>query len=97
MAGQDAVLGAAAIEREAHMRATVVERDHASAVVHDKDRPMSTMNNKPPRNFQLLQVAGAHEIRSQAIHGGSSESFCDGAFGEGPLRMSIQLPTAETD
>ncbi len=38
VAGEDAVLDAAAMERKAHVRAAVVERDHAVAVGHDEHR-----------------------------------------------------------
>jgi hypothetical protein len=48
MTGQDAVLDAAAFEREAHMRATIVESEDALALVDDKDRTMATVHNEPP-------------------------------------------------
>jgi hypothetical protein len=47
MTGQNAVLDAAAIEREPHMRASIVEREHAALVVHDEDRPMASMHDEP--------------------------------------------------
>jgi hypothetical protein len=37
MTGQDAVLDAAALKREAHVRASIVEREDATAVVDDQD------------------------------------------------------------
>jgi hypothetical protein len=40
MTGQDAVLDAAPLQREAHMRATIVEGEDAAAVLDDKDRSM---------------------------------------------------------
>ena len=45
--GQDAVLDAAALEREAHVRATIVERENAAAVVDDEDRTMATVHEPP--------------------------------------------------
>ena len=44
MTGEDAVLDAAAIERKAHMRAAVVEREDASPVVDHQDRGMAAMH-----------------------------------------------------
>ena len=69
MAGQDAVLDAAAIERETHMRAAIVEREHAPAVVHEQDRAMAAAHDEPPLGFQLLEAARAHEIRGRHVHG----------------------------
>jgi hypothetical protein len=48
MTGQDAVLDAAALEWEAHVRATIVEGEDAAAVVDDKDWTMAAVHNKPP-------------------------------------------------
>jgi hypothetical protein len=45
MTRQDPVLDAAAVEREAHVRATVVEGEDAPAVINDEDRAMGA----PPR------------------------------------------------
>jgi hypothetical protein len=63
VAGQDAVGDAATIEREAHMRAAVVEGEHAPVRVHEEDRAMRTMHDEPPLGLHLLQSAHAHEIR----------------------------------
>jgi hypothetical protein len=46
MTGQDAVLDAAALEREAHVRTTIVESEDAPAVVDHKDRTMATVQNE---------------------------------------------------
>src|SRR5213078_90896 len=46
--GQDAVLDAAALEREAHVRAPIVEGEDAPAVVDDEDRTMAAVHNEPP-------------------------------------------------
>jgi exodeoxyribonuclease V alpha subunit len=45
--GQNAVLDAAPIERETHVRAPVVEREDAPAVVDDEDRAMGAVHNEP--------------------------------------------------
>ena len=47
MTGQDAVLEAAALQWEAHVRAPIVEGEDAPAVVDDKDRAMTTVQNEP--------------------------------------------------
>jgi hypothetical protein len=57
MTGQDAVLNAAALEREAHVRATIVEGEDTSVVVDDKDRTVMTAKNKASLSFQLVKPA----------------------------------------
>ena len=47
MTGQDAVLDAAALQWEAHVRAPIVEGEDAPAVVDDEDRAMTTVQNEP--------------------------------------------------
>src|SRR5262252_766041 len=54
--GQDSVLEAAAFEREAHVRATIVESEDAPAVVDEKDGTMATVHNEPPFRLQLLKA-----------------------------------------
>src|SRR5262249_36296883 len=48
MAGQDAVFDAAALEREAHVRAAIIQGTDTPAVVDDEDRTMATVHNEPP-------------------------------------------------
>ena len=60
VAGQDAVLNTAPIERETHMQAAIVERKDMPALVHEKDRAMAAMHNESPFGFQLLKGARAH-------------------------------------
>jgi hypothetical protein len=55
MTGQDAVLDATALEREAHVRATIVEGEDAPAVVDDKDRTIATVQNDP-RSFAFSSL-----------------------------------------
>ena len=55
MTGQNAVLDAATLEWKAHVRATVVEREDATAVVHDEDRAMATVHDEPALRLQLLK------------------------------------------
>ena len=47
MAGEDAVLEAAPVEREAHARAPIVEREDPPAVMDDEDREMGAMHDEP--------------------------------------------------
>lgn len=55
------------------MRAAIVEREDAPVLMHKEDWAMAAMHNKPSLGFQFLKGAGAHEIRSQGVHGNSSE------------------------
>jgi len=50
--GQDAVLDASPVERKAHVRATIVEGEGATAVVDDKDGPVTPY----PVLFVLSQI-----------------------------------------
>jgi hypothetical protein len=43
MTAYDAVLDAAALEREAHVRATIVEREDAAPVMDYQDRAMLSL------------------------------------------------------
>src|SRR5215472_5358263 len=47
VAGQDAILDAAPLERETHVRATIVEGEDAPAVVDNKDRTMTAVHDGP--------------------------------------------------
>src|SRR5262245_45498652 len=48
VAGQGAILHAAAIQRKAHMRAAIVERDDTTFVVDDEYRSMRPVHHQPP-------------------------------------------------
>ena len=71
VAGQDTVLDAAAVERKAHVRTAIVERENAPVGVDDEDRTMRPTHDEPPLRLQLLKAARAHEIRGWNIHGRS--------------------------
>src|SRR6476620_2060956 len=60
--GQDAVLDAAALEREAHVRAPIVEGEDAPAVVDDEDRTMATVHNEPALDLELLKAARQRKL-----------------------------------
>ena len=68
MTGQNAVLDTAALERKAHVRATVVKRVDAPAVVHDEDRAMATVHNEPALRFQLLKRPRKREFSVRCVH-----------------------------
>jgi hypothetical protein len=87
VAGQDAVINTAPIERETHMRAAIVEREDMPALVHEKDRAMAAVHNEPALGFQLLKITGADEIRSFGIHGWLIRQVHGNAFD-----LSIQPP-----
>ena len=68
VAGQDPVLDAAAIEREAHVRASVVEGKDAPAVVDDEDRAMGAVYDEPARRLQLVEGPCKREARVRHVH-----------------------------
>src|SRR5271168_3894647 len=47
VAGQDAVLDAATLQRETHMRTAVVERKDVPLLVHEQNRAVAAVHNKP--------------------------------------------------
>jgi hypothetical protein len=63
-----AVLDATAIQGKAHMRATIVEREHTTFVVDDEYRTVRPVHHQPPLRLQLLKAARAHEIRRKYVH-----------------------------
>ena len=71
MAGEDAILDAAAIKWETHVRAAIIEGKHVPVVVDEKDRAMAATQDHPPPRFQFLEGACAHKIRDRRIHGSS--------------------------
>ena len=73
VASQDAVLDAAAFERETHVRAAIVEREDVPAFMYEEYWAMAAVHYEPPFGFQLLKAAGAYEIRRRDIHSGSSD------------------------
>ena len=60
MTGQNAVLDAAPLKRETHVRATIVEGADVPAVVDNKDRTMAAVQNKPALSLQVLKAAREH-------------------------------------
>ena len=76
MTGQDSILKASALEREAHVRAAIVESKNAPAVVNDKDRTMATVHNKPPLRLQLLKAPRECEFLVRRVHGYRSFESC---------------------
>ena len=78
MTGQDAVLDAAALEREAHVRATIVEGEDAPAVVDDEDRTMATVHDEPPLRLQLLEAPREREFLVRRVHAHTSRSHSFG-------------------
>src|SRR4029077_20284025 len=46
LAGQDAVLNAAAIERETHMGTAIVEREDVPTLMHEQHRAVAAVHNK---------------------------------------------------
>src|SRR5438874_7896070 len=67
VAGQDAVLDAATLQRETHMRTAVVERKDVPILMHEQDRAVAAVHNKPAFGFQFLKSARVHKIRGHGI------------------------------
>ena len=70
VAGQNAVRDAAALQRETHVRAAVVEREDASLIVDEQDRRMPAVHDEAALGLQLVEAAGPHKLRGQRIHRG---------------------------
>src|SRR5262249_34742912 len=85
-AGKGAVLAAAAIQRKAHMRAAIVEREDTICVVDDQYRSMRPVDDQSPLRFQLLQATRTHEIGGRCVHERSSSAV---AFAEALCSFSI--------
>ena len=71
VAGQDTVLDAPAVERKAHVRTAIVERENALVGVDDEDRTMRPTDDELSRRLEFFEAARAHEIRGWNIHGRS--------------------------
>jgi hypothetical protein len=74
MTGQDAVVDAPAIEREARARTPIVERKDAPAVVDHQDRTVAAMNNEPSFRPEFCKAPCEREFRRRRIHGRSPVS-----------------------
>jgi len=68
VAGKDAVVDAAAIERKAHVRTAIVEGKHASPVVDDEDRTMVPVHDEPTLLLQLIEASRQREFLVRHIH-----------------------------
>jgi hypothetical protein len=68
MTGQDTVLDAASLERETHVRATIVKREDTPAVINNKDRTMAAVQNEPALRPQFLKAACEHEFPARHVH-----------------------------
>ena len=85
MTGQDPVLDAAPVEREAHVRATVVEGEDAPAVIDDKDRAMGAMQDDPALCLHLFEGPCKGEVRVRQVHERTSlNGFFSGRCPEAP-------------
>jgi hypothetical protein len=62
VAGQDPIRNAAALQRETHVRAAVVEREDTSLIVDEKDRRMPAVHDEPALGLQFVEAAGPHKF-----------------------------------
>jgi hypothetical protein len=73
------------------MRTAVVEREDMPILVHEQDRAVTAVHDKPAFGFQFLKTARVHEIRGRGIHGRLiREVSASAPFGKGVPRMSIR-------
>ena len=56
MTGQDTILDAPPLEREAHVGTTVIEGADVPAIVDDEDRTVVTTHNEPPVAFSSVRL-----------------------------------------
>ena len=68
-AGQDAVLNASTLEREAHMRAAVVYDRDPATIIDDEDWAVRTVQDQPSLGLQLDEPAGVHEVWAGRVRG----------------------------
>jgi hypothetical protein len=68
MTDYDAVLDAAALEREAHMRATIVGREDATAGMDYQDRAMAAVHDEPAFRLQFIEAACVDKFRVWRVH-----------------------------
>ncbi len=73
--GQGSILDATAIQRKAHMRAAIVEREDATFVVDDEYRTMPPVRDQMSLRFQLFEAARTHEIRGGCVREQSSPAI----------------------
>src|ERR1700687_6197517 len=72
MTGQNAVLDTAALERKAHVRTPIVERENATVAVDDEERTVRPPHDHPPPPLQLLKAAHPHKTGARKIIHGRS-------------------------
>ena len=66
---RDAVLDAATLQGETHMGTAIVKREDVPILVHEQDRAVAAVHDKPALGFQLFKTARVYEIRGRGIHG----------------------------
>ena len=68
VAGENAVLDAAAVERKSHVRAAVVERDHVLAIGHDKHRATGGTDHHAASVANFGKAARPNEASARTRH-----------------------------
>ena len=68
MTGQNAVLNAAALERETHVGATIIQGEDTPPIIEDEDRTMAPVHNEPPLRLQILKATGERRFLVQCVH-----------------------------
>jgi hypothetical protein len=67
VAGQNAVVDRAAVQREAEMRATIVEREDATPVMDDQQWTRTAVDDGHPLGLQLRKSPDADPITGQGL------------------------------
>jgi hypothetical protein len=93
MTGQDAILDAAALKRETHVRTPIIEGEDAPAVVHDKDRTMTAVENEPALRLQLIKAAREHKFPASPMEIRAAGKRSDIVFRKSDRCISSVLPS----
>ena len=85
--GQNPVLDAAAIEREAHMRAAIVEREDAFPMVDHQDRGMAAVHHERPLAFSSARLPARTNPMSAYPSAYPRSRFFRGVYRRGPFAV----------
>ena len=69
VAGEDAVLDAALVQRKAQMRAAVVERMHLALLVDHQERAVPPPDHHPAARFQIVERADVNPVPCRDVDG----------------------------
>jgi hypothetical protein len=67
MTGQNAVLNAA-LERETHVGATIIQGEHTPPIIENEDGTMAPVHNEPPLRLQFLKATSERKFLARCVH-----------------------------